>query len=145
MGKAADKIDGRAIAQAGVIPYRVTGRGQFEVLLITNRSGQWIVPKGMIDDGVTAQQAALIEALEEAGVVSHRVEGEVGWYEYAKWGRACRVRLFALRVERLLDKWLERSSRRREWFTIEEAAKKVEIAGLRRVIEGLKQRLADAA
>lgn len=144
MGKSAIKEETTIIAQAGVVPFRSNG-GRIEVLLITNRSGQWIVPKGMIDEGVTAQEAALIEALEEAGAVAAKVGRELGFYEYRKWGRLCRVRIFAMRVERLLDKWLERSSRRREWFPLDAAAKKVEIAGLRRVIRALHERLADAA
>lgn len=144
MGKANDKKS-RAIAQAGVIAYRVTARGRVEVLLITNRSGQWIVPKGMIDEGVSARQAAMIEALEEAGAVAKAVEEEIGSYEYEKWGRPCRVRLFAMRVERLMDRWLERSSRRREWFNADDAAEKVEIPGLRRVIERFARRSAQAA
>ena len=144
MGKASSSTD-RVIAQAGVVPYRFNGRGQLQVLLITNRAGQWIVPKGMIDQGATAEQAALIEALEEAGAVGHRVEEELGAYEYAKWGRVCRMRLFSMRVDRLLDKWLERSSRRREWFTLEEAAARVEVAGLKSVLLAFARRLADAA
>ncbi|RIH83814.1 Diadenosine hexaphosphate hydrolase [Calidithermus terrae] len=43
-----------------------------EVLLIRDRMGYWVFPKGHVDDGETPEQTALREVLEETGI-----EGEV--------------------------------------------------------------------
>ena len=43
---------------------------QGEVLLLKHKSGSWVFPKGHIDPGETALQAALREVEEEAGVVA---------------------------------------------------------------------------
>ena len=42
----------------------------------------------------------------------------------------CSVRVFPLRVERLLDDWPERRQRQRRWFSPAEAALAVEEGGL---------------
>lgn len=121
--------------QAGVIPYRVTGRG-CEILLITSRGrGRWIIPKGVIDPGKTAADAARQEAYEEAGVIGAVSAAAVGEYHYRKWGGVCTVRVFALAVETVLDTWPEASARRRQWLTPTEAARTVEKAQLRALIQ----------
>ena len=55
----------RAIEQAAAIPV-YDGR----VCLVTSRTGRrWVIPKGRIDPGHTAAEAARIEAWEEAGLL----------------------------------------------------------------------------
>ena len=51
----------KLILQSGVIPYRWRD-GRLEVLLITSmRSGDWIVPKGLIEPDMTAHDSAAKE------------------------------------------------------------------------------------
>lgn len=124
------------LEQAGVIPYRLVGSG-LEVLLITSRSsGDWIVPKGMVDPGFTPEEAALQEAWEEAGV-----RGKLGPYlgclETSKGRMAVRIQLFALPVTEVTDKWLERHYRRRRWFPAKDAISKVRDRELARLIQSL--------
>ena len=53
----------RMIPQSGVIPYRVR-EGQVEVLVITSSDGlRWVVPKGLVEPGMTAADSAAKEAL----------------------------------------------------------------------------------
>ena len=48
----------------------VVRNAQGEVLLLKHKSGSWVFPKGHIDPGETALEAALREVEEEAGVVA---------------------------------------------------------------------------
>jgi 8-oxo-dGTP pyrophosphatase MutT (NUDIX family) len=97
------------IEQSAVIPYRFR-EGKLEILLITSRNNKrWIIPKGIIDPGMTPQQAALQEALEEAGVKGKVFDDLMGTYTYEKWGGICRVQIFLLEVESIYIDWLEAS------------------------------------
>lgn len=133
MGKAREN-DGGPVMQAGAVPYRLTASGGVEILLITNNSGRWIVPKGGIDAGNSVQDQAAIEAFEEAGVVEAELGGEIGFYEYERGGRLHRVRLFALQVRELARDWDESHRREREWVALEEAIERVMFDGLKRAM-----------
>ena len=55
----------RVRRQAAVIPYRIR-KARLEVALVTTSKGHgWIVPKGCIDEGERARDAAIREAEEE--------------------------------------------------------------------------------
>ena len=76
----------RGREQAGVIPFR-RKKGAIEVCLIRNKGRKkWKIPKGFVDPGETAEQAALKEAWEEAGLKGRLIGGPIGSYEYEKWG-----------------------------------------------------------
>jgi phosphohistidine phosphatase len=124
--------------QSAVIPYR-TANERLEVLLITSRSGRrWIVPKGVIDPGRTASESAANEAFEEAGVLGQIANAPLGEYLYEKWGGTCRVKLFLLKVETVLDEWPEGDARRGEWMEVERAAEIVKEKELKRLILSIK-------
>ncbi|MGD9689954.1 MAG: NUDIX hydrolase [Phycisphaerales bacterium] len=126
MGKTEPQI------QAGVIPFRHRPDGEMQVLLVTSRSGAgWIVPKGKIDPGKDAKEAAEIEALEEAGLLGTTGDEVIGHYEFEKLDRAWRVMLFAMRVHRVLERWPEMDERKREWVSVDEAIRRVSFPGLR--------------
>jgi 8-oxo-dGTP pyrophosphatase MutT (NUDIX family) len=121
------------LTQAGAIPYRIAD-GQVEVLLVTSRdTGRWVIPKGHIDQGMTAQSAACQEAWEEAGVtgeITTRLPlGFVPYHKRLKDGATCAasIAVFALLVEKQKNKkWLERGQRTRTWFPIARAAELVD-------------------
>jgi len=122
---------GELMKQAGAIPYRLA-EGGVEVLLVTSRdTGRWVIPKGNIDDGLTAAEAALLEAWEEAGVTgaiaSQLPLGFVPYFKILKEGGNCAasIEVFALLVLREEKKWQEKSQRKRKWFTPKDAAAKV--------------------
>ncbi|HUQ70720.1 MAG TPA: NUDIX domain-containing protein [Planctomycetaceae bacterium] len=66
------------MTHAGGIVYRLNGR-DVEILLVTAKRNPaaWIFPKGHIEPGETAEQAAVREVEEEAGIVGRAV-GAVG-------------------------------------------------------------------
>jgi 8-oxo-dGTP pyrophosphatase MutT (NUDIX family) len=120
--------------QSAAVPFRVMD-DRVEVLLITSRGRKrWIVPKGVIDLGKTAAESAANEAFEEAGVRGQISAQPVGEYSYEKWGGTCRVKVFLLEVETVLDEWPEQKERAREWMTIERAAELLREEELKRVV-----------
>ncbi|MBI1375335.1 MAG: NUDIX domain-containing protein [Phycisphaera sp.] len=126
--------------QSAVAPFRVTD-GRVEVLVITSLSGKkWIVPKGIVEPDLTPQQSAAQEAEEEAGVRGRVLDGELGYYEYDKWGGVCQVTVYAMRVTAELDDWLEADRRKRRWVSVDEAAVIVRPTALAKIVA----RVADA-
>ena len=117
--------------QSGVIAFRTRSEGLIEVLLVTSRSGKrWVIPKGIVEEELTARQSAASEALEEAGVVGVLSAEPIGSFRYRKWKGVCHVEVFLMRVDELLDTWLESSFRTRRWLAPEVAAGMVREAEL---------------
>jgi len=120
--------------QSGVIPYRIH-KGELEVLLITSRKkGKWIIPKGVIEPYMTPQESALQEAYEEAGVRGKIADSPVGIYEVEKWGGVCTVTVYAMKVTKVYDDWMESDFRKRAWMSPEKALKKVSKKDMRELI-----------
>lgn len=125
--------------QSSVIPFRIV-HGKLEVLLITARGGnRWIVPKGLIDDGMSAVEAAAQEAYEEAGIRGPVSANSVGEYEYEKWGGTCHVQVFLMHVKETLDNWPESSIRKRRWVSHKTALEMVSEPALKTIIADLPQ------
>jgi 8-oxo-dGTP pyrophosphatase MutT (NUDIX family) len=115
------------VRQAAAIPVRDN-----RVCLVTSSSGRrWVVPKGQIDPGHTAGEAALVEAWEEAGLVGALDSEPLGTYAYEKLGRELHVLVFRMIVTEVRDEWPERHLRTREWVTLDEALERIEEPGLR--------------
>jgi len=55
-------------ATAGGVIYRFSKAGGLEILLVADHFDRWTIPKGHIEEGETAQEAAIREIGEEAGV-----------------------------------------------------------------------------
>ncbi|WP_422039986.1 NUDIX domain-containing protein [Roseibium sp.] len=109
--------------QSAVIPFRRTKAGT-EVLIIGSSSGRnWVVPKGIVEPGLSPARSAMIEAREEAGVEGSTGDEPLGSYSYVKWGASCNVAVYAMEVSRVLpdDEW-EENHRNRRWVSAEEAA-----------------------
>ena len=103
------------------------------MLLVTSReSERWIIPKGNIDEGMTAAEAAENEAFEEAGVRGTIVGADpIGFYTYFKRLKTgdlldTTVEVYLLRVERQHKKWPERKQRSVAWLPVREAIERVE-------------------
>lgn len=134
----------RVIRQFGALPYRLDDRGLLEILLVTSReTGRWVVPKGNPMPRRRPHETAAREAYEEAGVEGEIGETPLGSFRYRKrsWlllPVMAEVRLFPLRVERLLDSWPEARQRKRQWFKRAEAAALVKERQLRQLILGFE-------
>ena len=122
------------VRQAGAVPIR-NGR----VCLVTSRNGRrWIIPKGLIEPGQSAAEAALQEAWEEAGLVGHLDPDPVGSFLYEKYGRTCHVTVFILHVSKALADWPE-DDFRQHLVACPGALGRVEDPGLAAVLGGMVQ------
>lgn len=130
-----------AIPQSGVIPYRIQAGG-IEVLLITSSRGKrWLIPKGLVEFGMTAANSAAKEAWEEAGIVGTVHTPAIGTYRIRKWRLPCQVEVFLMRVERLAEEYPEAQVRQRQWFSLTAASQRVKEPDLKHMIEQLPQAL----
>ena len=121
--------------QSAALPYR-HHNGEVQVLLVTSSSGQkWGIPKGICEPGLTPQDSAATEALEEAGVTGQIGEVCLGRYDHAKWGATCAVTVYAMRVTGMVsDECWDENHRQRRWLSPERAAARVTHPGLARII-----------
>lgn len=131
--------------QAGAIPYTVID-GQLRVLLVTSRgSGQWLIPKGNIDSGLTPAQAAEKEAYEEAGIRGKiTTDTPIGFFPHFKTLKSgeekpVTVEVYALLVERQLKRWPEVGQREACWMSADDAARSVKQPGLCQLLLRLKE------
>ena len=130
--------DGR---QCAALPFREEG-GETLVMLITSRdSGRWILPKGWSEKRLSEPELAAKEAYEEAGIVGHISPEPISSYRYTKRlpvdTKECSVNVYPLRVTELLSMWPEAHQRRREWFTLAQAALHIDDSELVTLLLGL--------
>ncbi|KAA8498774.1 Diphosphoinositol polyphosphate phosphohydrolase 1 [Porphyridium purpureum] len=100
------------------------------VLLVSARSKPqfWVLPKGTVEPDERAQDAALREAREEAGVCG--VLGAfVGEFPYRE-GSVMHVWLLDEARELPEEEWAERFQRKRQWFSVCDARKHMIDSGL---------------
>jgi 8-oxo-dGTP pyrophosphatase MutT (NUDIX family) len=127
--------------QAGVIPFRGSGK-KLEICLIRRKgSKKWGIPKGFIERGDTSQDAALQEALEEAGLKGRLIGEAVGSYEYRKWRTTLDVTVYLMEVQDQEDDWDEADIRDRQWTSFEDAEGKLEQHPVRALMEAARERL----
>lgn len=120
--------------QSAALPYRWSN-GELEVLLITSRGGKrWIVPKGIVEPGLSPQSSAAKETLEEAGVRGDVADDALGSYFRQKWGGTCEVGVYPLCVSEELADWPESGFRQRRWMSVPDALSHVDEDGLRSVV-----------
>ena len=135
-----------ARVQYAALPYRCNNDQTLDVLLITSReTRRWVIPKGWPVADLPPNESAAHEAMEEAGVIGSISKKPIGSYPYEKRlsdGSAvrCRVRVFALDVEKQFPSWREQDQRRRKWFVAHQAVAAVEEPELRAIIRRLTSR-----
>ena len=130
--------------QSAVIPFREKS-GRLLVLLITARnSGNWIVPKGLIEPGLSDRESAAMEALEEAGITGEVSTRAVAQYSYNKWGGTCDVSVYLMKVKHELDDWLEKDERKRKWVRAEKAVGLVKRREIKDMLEKLSNHIKTA-
>jgi len=125
--------------QYAALPYRLVGR-QVQVLLITSRgTGRWVIPKGWPMKGLKPQEAAAIEATEEAGLQGEISDRPIGSYSYSKMLKqdqviTVQVMVFPLHVEFRAEAYKEAGERTSRWFSYRQAASLVAEPSLKRII-----------
>jgi 8-oxo-dGTP pyrophosphatase MutT (NUDIX family) len=117
--------------QYAVLPCRRID-GELRFLLVTSReSGRWVVPKGWPRSDGEAVLTVIEEAWEEAGIRGRVFPDPVGSYIYEKnmdggYQVTCKVVVFSMAVETLLDEYPEAGTRTRKWMSAAEAASSVD-------------------
>jgi 8-oxo-dGTP pyrophosphatase MutT (NUDIX family) len=125
--------------QYAALPWRLVGR-RVEILLITSReTRRWVIPKGWPMKGRSPQEAAVIEAQEEAGLAGEIDPASVGSYRYLKRLKddeavPIQVIVFPLQVTSQLEQWKEKDQRQVAWFRYQKAASLVVEPNLKRLI-----------
>lgn len=130
--------------QLGAICWRMK-RGQVQILLITSRETQrHVVPKGWPIKGMPDGELIALEAWEEAGATG-TVGPLLGTYDYDKVqfrGTSrevrlpCRVEVHAFHVKDLARRFPERKQRRRKWYSVAKASRRVDEPGLALLLTG---------
>jgi 8-oxo-dGTP pyrophosphatase MutT (NUDIX family) len=100
------------IHQAAAIPLR-DGR---VCLVMSASKRKWIIPKGHIERNETAEETAVREAWEEAGLIGSVTPNPVGSYHYEKCGQIYCVTVFLMQVIATTDQWPECGRRPRRWL-----------------------------
>src|SRR5215467_1769381 len=112
----------RLYRQAAVIPFRIRDE-RVEIALVTTLSGKrWVVPKGSLNQGERARDAAIRETVEEAGLIGDVERKPLGRYHFTRANERYVVEVYVMRVTMVLDHWLEASVRRRRWIAVDKAA-----------------------
>ena len=123
----------------------MSGEAGLMVLLVTSRgTGRWVLPKGWPKKRCSGAEIAALEAFEEAGLMGDVAVRSIGLYRYSKHlpnGGVvqCDVDVYPMRVAELLEDWPERAQRRRQWFTLAEAAGLVNEADLTALLLGFEE------
>ncbi|WP_246139560.1 NUDIX hydrolase [Phaeobacter marinintestinus] len=111
--------------------HRGEGDGR-EYLLVTSRgTARWIIPKGWPIRGLKANETALREAWEEAGVKKGKATRDpVGTYTYQKrqdsgWEFPVETLVYSVAVNDLSDDFPEAHERTRRWVKADTAAELV--------------------
>ena len=106
--------------------------GEPEYLLVeaSRRPGLWVLPKGHIESGETAEAAAVREVEEEAGVRA-AIVAPAGESEYVVGGRPVRTIFFLMRYEAEISRTEERG---RAWHRYEDALSLLPFDNLRGVL-----------
>lgn len=124
--------------QAGALPF-LFKNGILHIVLVTSSSGtRWIVPKGGLEQNMTRQEVALMEAAEEAGAIGTI---EHGLKTECRMADQRLLHLYPLRVAVLLPHWPERILRRRVVLPIYRAILRVRDVGLAQAIRRLARQL----
>jgi 8-oxo-dGTP pyrophosphatase MutT (NUDIX family) len=119
------------LTHAGGIVTRDTPKGVRYLLVRARRDPmQWVLPKGHIDPGETAEQAALREVREEAGIEAMIVTF-VGTSAYDLAREHCRVGFYLMRFAREVPAEEERGI---AWMSLESALVSTPFADIRELL-----------
>ena len=121
--------------QSAIIPYRLHN-GRIEIMIVSSSNNKhWLVPKGIVEPGMSAEESARKEAYEEAGVEG-QVEDFLGSYSLKKWGAKCTVAVYLMRVTHTVSDhdWLE-PHRQRRWLPLDQACQQLQSKALKKLLK----------
>lgn len=110
------RMPARVLEAGAVVIQHVNGT--VHLLLVRSSDGRaWLFPKGHIEVGESAEQAALRETREEAGV-DGRIGARLGTSDYARKGKQITVEFFLVEYLGAVESVEKRDQR---WCSCEEA------------------------
>lgn len=122
------------MCQLGILPYTYVDR-RLHLLLITSSSGnRWIFPKGRQEPDMTPHEVAVMEAVEEAGVLG-TLRQDLRTRCQMSDGR--HLQLYAMKISKLLKSWPEENVRRRRLFPLSDALEIIGDPGLAKAVRRL--------
>jgi ADP-ribose pyrophosphatase YjhB (NUDIX family) len=134
-----------AVAQAGGIVFRRqgSGDGDVSVLLVSSKKepGHWIFPKGHVERGETAPEAALRETEEEAGVDGELL-GPAGALEFDWRGKRYHVEYFLIRA---ISETPRTDGRTKVWLPFADALAQLTHADTQRLLREMHPRMTDGS
>lgn len=147
-----DKQKGRSITKAqtsaGGVVYKKEGEFVEVALVSTKRGKVWTLPKGLIGEGETPEQAALREVKEESGLTGKIVDslGEIKyWYYHKEQNTTYRKTVHYFLMEYTSGSVKEHDWEVDEvaWFPIDMALSKVVYKGDKEILQRAKEKLVD--
>ncbi|MEI6215031.1 MAG: CYTH domain-containing protein [Desulfuromonadales bacterium] len=131
--------DGTALEyQIAALPY-LFRRGGLHLVIVTNSAqSRWILPKGQPEPDMPKQDVAVMEAMEEAGVIGSCVPGLR--VSYHRKGEKT-LHIYPLKVTTVLKKWPEMEWRKRLVLPVNKALKMISDQELSECIKRLVSRL----
>ena len=123
--------------------FRTQGAGDVSVLIVSSKKepGHWIFPKGHVERGETAAEAALRETEEEAGV-GGVVLGPAGALEFDWNGKRYHVEYFLIRAT---SETSRTDGRTKVWLPFADALARLTYADTRRLLREAHPRMTDGS
>ncbi len=121
----------------GVVVKTGDGQAQFLVVSAKRAPDEWVLPKGHIEPGESAEQTATREVLEEAGVVAS-VESRLGLIEFESWRGHVRAEFFLMRYA---GEGAASEDRRTAWMALDEALVALAFDDMRQLLRRADERL----
>jgi CYTH domain-containing protein len=124
--------------QVGALPYLFRG-GRLHIVIVTNSAqSRWIIPKGQPESDMPRQDVAVMEAMEEAGVIGSCVPGlRVPCHRKGE----KTLYIYPLKVTTVLKKWPEMGWRKRAVLPVNKALKMISDPELSDCIQRIATRL----
>jgi len=111
--------------QSGCVVFRYNRNFEYEILLVKSSDGKdWVYPKGGVEKNLSSRESAAKEVYEEAGVAG-QILSTLGTYKYRKQGRDQSVVMYGMLYKNDTPDWPEKGLRKRKWFPLKDARKKV--------------------
>ena len=137
-----EKFQNFEVIQVGALPFTVCTDVVMVALITSRRRGQWIIPKGWPENGLTLSMSAALEASQEVGCIGSVAEKPCGEYCYFKRSpsgprKKIKVTVYPLEVSFQKLEWKERKQREFVWLPIAEAACRADKLGLRSLLNDL--------
>lgn len=130
---------------AGGIVFR-HNKDNLEILLIQDAKDRWTIPKGHIEEGETAQQAAKREIAEEAGLNNTDMLGWLGKIHF-RYRREDKLVLITQQIYLMRAKGDTNAIQKEEWmkgikwFSFDEAFEKIEYEDIGKLMLIAKKRI----